>query len=82
MIVPRYVVSDDLPKIRNSSHSADQFADVLRMPLAAVGVRVVRRRGVDLSPIRAGFQAYGCSKQQYYKKLNIVDHIVNSLVSG
>jgi len=43
--LPRYLVLDDTPQTRGLSCTADELADALRAPLAAVGVRVIRQRG-------------------------------------
>ena len=79
MTCPRYVVFDDAPQDRRLTSTADQFADALRSPLAAIGVRVVRQRGTGATSPRAGFQARGLSRGQYNTKLNTVDTIVDGV---
>src|ERR1700736_3982850 len=59
---PRYVVFDDAPQHRGFASTADQFADALRSPLAAIGVRVVRQHGAGANSPKAGFQAHGWSR--------------------
>ena len=81
MIFPRYVVFDDAPQDRGLSWTADQFADALRSPLAAIGVRVVRQHGAGTSPV-AGFQLRGWSRSQYNSKLNTVEHVVNGVMES
>jgi hypothetical protein len=41
MTCPRSIVFDDAPQDRRLGWTADQFADALRSPLAAIGVRRV-----------------------------------------
>jgi hypothetical protein len=82
MTCPRYIVFDDAPQDRRLAWTADQFADALRSPLAAIGVRVVRQHGAGSTSPRAGFQAHGWSRSQYNTKLNIVDHVVNSVTKS
>jgi hypothetical protein len=82
MICPRYIVFDDAPQNRRLGCSADQFADALRSPLAAVGVRVVRQYGADSASPRAGFQIRGWSRGQYNAKLNTVAHIVDGVTKS
>jgi hypothetical protein len=80
MIYPRYIVFDDAPQDRRLGRTADQFADALRSPLAAIGVRVVRQHGARSNSPMAGFQARGWSRSQYNAKLNTVDHVVNGVI--
>jgi hypothetical protein len=75
----RYVVFDDAPQHRGVASTADQFADALRSPLAAIGVRVVRQHSAGANSPRAGFQAHGWSRSQYNTKLNIVGLVVNDV---
>lgn len=81
MFDPRYVVSDDAPRSLGLDCTADQFADALRAPLAAIGVRVVRQHGARSNPCRAAFQAQGCSRSQYRAKLNTVEGVVNGVMT-
>ena len=80
MIYPRYIVFDDAPQDRGLGRTADQFADALRSPLAAIGVRVVRQHGARSNSPMAGFQARGWSRSQYNAKLNTVDHVVTGVI--
>jgi hypothetical protein len=82
MICPRYVVFDDAPQGRRLGWTADQFAEALRCPLAAIGVRVVRQHGAGATSPRAGFQAHGWLRSQYNAKLNVVDHVVNGVTKS
>ena len=66
MICPRYIVLDDAPQHRRLGWTAE-FADALRSPLAAIGVRVVRQYGARSNSPMAGFQ--------YNTKLNTVDRL-------
>ncbi len=79
MFEPRYTVYDDAPRNLGLSCSADQFADALRAPLAAIGVRVVRQHGARSRACGAAFQGHGCSRSQYRAKLDTVVRIVNSV---
>jgi hypothetical protein len=79
MIYPRYIVFDDAPQDRRLGRTAE-FADALRSPLAAIGVRVVRQHGARSNSPMAGFQARGWSRSQYNAKLNTVDHVVNGVI--
>lgn len=72
MICPRYIVFDDALQDRRLGWTADQFAEALRSPLAAIGVRVVRQYGARSNSPMAGFQ--------YNTKLNTVDHVVNGVM--
>jgi hypothetical protein len=81
MIYPRYIVFDDAPQDRLSC-TADQFADALRSPLAAVGVRVVRKHGAGSASPHAGFQVRGWSRKQYNAKLNTVAQIVEGVAKS
>ena len=56
--------------------NADQLADALRAPLAAIGVRVVRQHGARSNSSIAGFQARGWPRRKYQDKLKAVDAIV------
>jgi hypothetical protein len=82
MIYPRYIVFDDAPQDRRLGCTADQFADALRSPLAAVGVRVVRKHGAGSASPHAGLQVRGWSRKQYDAKLNTVAEIVDDVVKS
>jgi hypothetical protein len=82
MSKPRYVVFDDAPQCSTCGYNADEWADELRVPLAAIGVRVVRHHGACSSLLKAGFQAHGWSRKQYRDKLNAVDRIVARYAAG
>jgi hypothetical protein len=82
MISSRYVVFDDAPQGATVNFNADQLADALRAPLAAIGVRVVRQRGARSSSPIAGFQARGWPRRRYRSKLDAVDAIVGKYTSA
>ncbi len=79
MMCPRYNVFDDAPQNPALGCTADQFADELRSPLAAIGVRVVRQHRAGSGSPRAGFQVRGWSRYQYLIKLNTVDEVVGGV---
>jgi hypothetical protein len=81
MNIPRYIVLDDAPNDSTLGWTADQFADALRSPLAAIGVRVVRQHGVASGRRPGGFQARGCSRNLYVAKLNKVGHVVDGVLT-
>jgi hypothetical protein len=81
MNYPRYIVLDDAPHGASLGLTADQFAEALRSPLAAIGVRVVRQHGAAADGRTAGFQARGYTRNLYFAKLNKVEHVVNSVVT-
>jgi hypothetical protein len=80
MTCPRSIVFDDAPQDRRLGWTADQFADALRSPLAAIGVRVVRQHSVGFTSPIAGFRVRGCSRSQYNSKLDSVCHVVNGVL--
>jgi hypothetical protein len=82
MVRPRYTVFDDAIQDQTLGWTADQFAEALRSPLAAIGVRVVRRHSVGSTSPTAGFQVRGCTRGQYKTMLNMVDHIVNGVINS
>jgi hypothetical protein len=82
MICPRYIVFDDAPQARRLGWHADQLADALRSPLAAIGVRVVRQHSAGSTSPMAGFRARGWSRSQYNTKLNMVDDVVNGVMKN
>ena len=81
MGLPRYIVRDDALLDRSLGLTADQFAEALRSPLAAIGVRVVRQPGVAANGRTAGFQARGCSRNLYVAQRSKVDDVVNNLMT-
>jgi hypothetical protein len=81
-VCPRYIVFDDALKDRTPGGTADQFAEALRSPLAAIGVRVVRQHSVGPTSPTAGFQVRGCTRSQYNTMLNMVDRIVNGVINS
>jgi len=81
MVCPRYIVFDDAPQARRLGSTADQMADALRAPLAAIGVRVVRQHGARSHSPMAGFQARGCSRGRFQTMLNQVEEVVNGVMT-
>lgn len=79
MVSPRYIVFDDAPQACKLGLTADQMADLLRAPLAEVGVRVIRRHGDRSKSTMAGFHAPGFSRGKFLATLNNVEDIVNGL---
>jgi hypothetical protein len=79
---PCYIVFDDAPHDRSLGWTADQIADALRSPLAAIGVRVVRQRATGSTSPGVGFQARGWSRCQYNTKLKLVGNIVNGIMKS
>jgi hypothetical protein len=79
---PRYLVLDDTPHMRGLDCTADELADALRAPLAAIGVRVVRQRGAKTKLPFSEFQARGLSRKQYEAKATRVAQIVDELASA
>jgi hypothetical protein len=76
---PRYIVFDDAPQIKDLGCTADELAAALRVPLAVVGVRVVRQRGVTSKALFSEFQARGMSRKQYDTKAIQVARIVDEV---
>jgi hypothetical protein len=81
MLCPRYIVFDNAPEDRGHGWTADQIADALRAPLAAIGVRVIRQHGARSNSPMAGFQAHGCSRSQYRAKRDAVDKVVGGIMT-
>lgn len=77
---PRYVVYDDAPERRSTSWTADQIAEALRVPLAVIGVRVVRKQGAASNSASTGFQNRGAKRRQFQVTLKKVDVIVDHIV--
>ncbi len=76
---PRYIVLDGTAQARGLGCTADELADALRAPLAAVDVRVVRRRGGITGSPFSQFQARGSSRRQYEVKAIQVAQIVDEV---
>jgi hypothetical protein len=76
---PRYIVLDGTAQAKGLGCTADQLADALRTPLAAVGVRLVRRRGGITRSLFSQFQARGLSRRQYEAKAIQVAQIVDEV---
>jgi hypothetical protein len=55
----RYVVLDDAIQGNAFGWTPDTFAEALRSPLAALGVRVVRQRGAGSDSGKGGLQGGG-----------------------
>jgi hypothetical protein len=81
MECPRYIVFDDAPESRKIPLTADQIAEALRIPLAVIGVRVVRKQGARSSSSSAGFQGRGSTRRQFQVTLQKVEGIVNEVVA-
>jgi hypothetical protein len=83
---PRYIVFDNAPQIKVLGCTADELAAALRDPLAVVGVRVVRQRGVTSKALFSEFQARGMSRKQYDTKAiqvaRIVDEVARAIRRG
>ena len=75
-----YVVFDDALRGNHRGWTPDTFAETLRAPLAAIGVRVLRNRGQGRMSARGGFQARGCSADIYEAKLDQVEAIVDGVL--
>jgi hypothetical protein len=82
MIRPRYIVFDDAPENRGLCCTADQFADALRSPLAALGVGVVRQRRAGSASLMAGFQVHGWPRKLYNSKLHTIDEVVDAVTKS
>ena len=77
----RYIVVDDAPQARRLDCTADDFAAALRAPLAAVGVRVIRRRGPITPSQFSEFQGRGLSRRKYKAKATQVALIVDEVIT-
>jgi hypothetical protein len=82
MYKPRYLVFDDSLPAQGLGMTADQFADVLRHPLAAIGVRLIRKRRLGSSSLVDGFQGRGMKRCQYRAMLDVVDRVVAGVVAS
>jgi hypothetical protein len=80
MVSPRYLVFDDMPQAAKLGLTADRIAASLRAPLAAIGVKVVRRHGAPSNSTKAGFQARGFSRGKFLTTFNEVNDIVSRLL--
>jgi len=81
MSYPRYIVLDDDPNIAFLGLTANQFAEALRSPLAAIGVRVVRQRGTHANSRASGLQARGLPRNLYDAKRNKVERAVGAVIA-
>lgn len=79
---PRYIVRDDTAQVRGLGCTADELSNALRAPLAAIGVRVIRRRDTITKPPFSEFQARGLSRKQYEAKAVQVAQIVDEVSAG
>lgn len=79
---PRYSVFDNTPQMRGLNCSADELAEALRVPLAAVGVRVIRQRGAKTNSSFSEFQARGLARKKYEAKAAQVKQIVDKMISA
>jgi hypothetical protein len=75
-----YVVFDDALQGNKRGWTPDRFAESLRDPLAAIGVRVLRQDGQGWAPSRPGFQASGYAACAYEAKLDEVEDIVDNIL--
>ena len=82
MVRPRYIVFDDALQDPTLGWTVDQFAEALRSPLGAVGVRVVRQHSVGPTSPMGGFQVRGCTRSQYNTMLDMVDRVVNGVLNS
>ena len=77
----RFVVFDDAPSENERGWMADDLAVALRAPLAAIGVRVVRRRRSEGNSKISGFQAHGISAKAYKAKSEKVRSVLESVLN-
>lgn len=77
----RFIVFDDALPGNDRGWTADSFAAALRAPLAAIGVRVVRRHGSEGDFNRSGFQAHGLSATVHKAKSEKVRHVAENVLS-
>ena len=78
----RYVVYDDALLGNAAGWTPDSFADALRGPLAAIGVRVVRQKGTGSAVGKGGPQGgEGMSPNVYKAKLVKVEHIIEGIMT-
>jgi hypothetical protein len=82
MVGPRYIVFYDGPEDPALGWTADQFAEAIRFPLRAIGVRVVRQRAVGSTSPLGAFQARGYSRSQYDAMFNMVDRVVVGVINS
>jgi hypothetical protein len=75
-----YVVFDDVLQGNDRGWTADTFANSLRAPLAAIGVRVLRQYGQGYVSGRPGFHAAGYSAHAYEAKLDEIEDIVDGIL--
>lgn len=79
---PRYLVFDNSPEMRGLNCSADELAEALRVPLAVVGVRVIRQRGATTNSSFSEFQARGLARKKYEAKAAQVKQTVDKMISA
>lgn len=77
----RFVVFDDALPDNGRGWMADDLAAALRAPLAALGVRVVRRHRSDGNSHRSGFQARGISARAYKAKSQKVRSVLDGILN-
>jgi len=75
-----YVVFDDALRGNHRGWTPDTFAETLRAPLAAIGVRIMRLHGEGRMSAGDGFQASGCPADIYEAKLDQVEAIVDAVL--
>ena len=76
----QFVVFDDALPGNDRGWMADDFADALRAPLAAIGVRVVRQHRFEGFSNGSGFQARGLSAKAYKAKSEKVRNVVEDVL--
>jgi hypothetical protein len=82
MYKPRFVVFDDSLQAQRLGVSADRFADLLRYPLAAICVRVVRQHRLGSPSALEGFQGRGLKRSRYKAMLNAVDRLIAGVAAN
>lgn len=78
----RLVVFDDALLENDQGWTADEVAAALRAPLAAIGVRVVRRHRSAGNSNGSGFQAHGLSARAYKAKSEKVRSVLESVLKS
>jgi hypothetical protein len=79
--IMRFDVFDDFTTVSGRGWMADNVAAELRAPLAAIGVRVVRHRGLEGNAKKGGFHARGSTAKIYRVKSDQVRDIVDRVLS-
>jgi hypothetical protein len=77
----QFVVFDDASFANTRGWMADELAAALRAPLAAIGVRVVRRRRSKSDSEKGGFRAHGISASAYKAKSERVRSVLESVLN-